>query len=127
MKALTKTEPCPVQEPAHSDERYVLPRVDIIETKDDYTLQAEMPGVSKEGLQILLEDNELSIIGQRNSDPPAGDLLFRESVPNSYRRVFELDPAIDTTKINARMEQGLLILHLPKADRVKPRKIEVTG
>ncbi len=125
MKTLTKTEQRPVKEPARNEENHMLPRVDIIETKDGYTLQAETPGVSKDGMEVLLEGNELVIIGRRNTEEPDGELLFRESVPCSYRRVFELDPAIDTEKTKAKMEQGILTLHLPKAERVKPRKIEV--
>jgi HSP20 family protein len=54
------------------------------------------------------------------------ELVYRESSPAIYRRKFELDPAIDTTKVTAKMEQGVLLLTLPKAERVKPRKIEVT-
>jgi len=46
---------------------------------------------------------------------------------NDFRRVFELDPALDTARIKARMDQGVLTLDLPKAERVKPRRIEVTA
>lgn len=54
-----------------------------------------------------------------------GQAVFRESSPADFRRVFELDPAIDTAKTSARMEQGVLTLTLPKSERVKPRKITV--
>jgi len=50
-------------------------------------------------------------------------LVYRESRPADYRRTFELDPAIDTGKINAKVEQGVLTLQLPKVEKVKPRKI----
>ena len=55
-----------------------------------------------------------------------GEVLFRERSAADYRRVFELDPAIDTGKISAKMEQGMLMLTLPKSERVKPRKINVS-
>ncbi|HEY2341431.1 MAG TPA: Hsp20/alpha crystallin family protein, partial [Chthoniobacteraceae bacterium] len=55
-----------------------------------------------------------------------GQLLYRESRTWDYRRAFELDPSIDASKISAKMEQGVLRLHLPKAESVKPRKIAVT-
>jgi HSP20 family protein len=105
---------------------YVTPPANIVETKDGYLLEAEMPGVSKEGLEVTVENGELVIVGRRSTETPKGQQLHRESRSLDYRRVFELDPAIDVTKINARMDQGVLKLHLPKAESVKPRKIEVT-
>jgi len=106
---------------------YDSPVVDIYETKDAYVLQADMPGVHKDGLEVLLEDNILTLVGHRAPGPVAGDVLVRESNENDYRRVFELDPAIDTARIKARMDQGVLTLDLPKAERVKPRRIEVAA
>lgn len=126
MKAVTKTEERPVKEPALNQESYVLPRVDIIETQEGYILEAEMPGVGKDAIEILLEGNELAIVGRRTTEKRTGELVFTETVPNHYRRVFELDPTIDTTKIAANVEQGILTLRLPKAERVKPRKIDVS-
>lgn len=105
---------------------FVSPEVNIFETRDGYVLEAEMPGVTKEGLEITLEGNELTIVGRRQVETPAGEPLFRESRTVDFRRVFELDPAIDTGKIVARMDQGLLILALPHSEKVKPRKIAVT-
>lgn len=105
--------------------QYVAPEVDIFETRDGYVLEAEMPGVNKKGLEITLEGNEITITGRRQVSDPGGEVLMRESRPADYRRVFELDPAIDTSKINARMDQGILILTLPKSEKVKPRKIAV--
>ena len=104
---------------------YVTPEVNIYETRDGYVLQAEMPGVSKDGLEITLEATEITIVGRRNVEAVSGEMLFRERRPGDYRRVFELDPAIDTGKITAKMEQGILTLALPKSERVKPRKITV--
>jgi HSP20 family protein len=105
---------------------YLYPQVNIAETKDGYVLEADMPGVGKSGLEVLLEDNELTIVGHRNGDLPAGaDALYRESANKDYRRSFVLDPAIDTNRITARMENGVLTLDLPKAEKVKPRKITV--
>jgi len=104
---------------------YVAPNVDITENKDGYLLEAEMPGVSKEGLELLLEGNELTIVGHRQTDAIDGQLLYRESSPTDYRRVFVLDPTIDTGNISAQIEQGILKLTLPKAERVKPRRIKV--
>jgi HSP20 family protein len=104
---------------------FVAPDVNIYETDDGYVLQAEMPGVTKEGLEITLEGNALTFVGRRGEETVPGNPLYRESRGTNYRRVFELDPAIDTAKIGAEMRQGMLTLKLPKAERVKPRKIEI--
>jgi HSP20 family protein len=106
-------------------EEFISPEVNISETKDGYVLEAEIPGVSKEGLEITLENNELTIIGRRGSEVVPGEPLFRERPTAHFRRVFELDPTIDTSRINAKVNQGVLTLTLPKSERVKPRKITV--
>src|SRR5208283_2228726 len=80
----------------------VSPEVNIFETRDGYVLEAEMPGVSKEGLEITLEGNEMTLVGRRKDETPPGEPLFRERALTDYRRVFALDPAIDTGKIAAK-------------------------
>jgi HSP20 family protein len=107
-------------------ERWFTPEVNIFESKDGYVLEADMPGVNKDGLEVSLEGNTLTLVGRRNEPEFGAHRVYRESREGGFRRVFELDPAIDSAKISARMEQGILTLHLPKADKVKPRKIEVT-
>jgi HSP20 family protein len=105
---------------------WLSPEVNIFETPEGYMLEGEMPGVTKSGLEITLEGNTLTIVGHRDGADFGADPVYRESRAGSFRRVFELDPAIDTSKIHAKMEQGVLKLHLPKAEKVKPRKIQVT-
>jgi len=124
MNAVTKTDQ-PAQ-PVAETRTYITPVVDVVETKDAYILEAEMPGVNKQGLEILLEGNELTILGHRATAMPDVEVVYRESKPADFQRVFELDPAIDTAKIDAKMEQGVLVLNLPKCERVKPRQITVT-
>jgi len=124
MKATMQNEQRPKTESVAKQE-YLLPEVNIFETKDGYTVEAEMPGVSKDGLEITLEGTEITIVGHRNHETVSGSPLFRERVQADFRRVFELDPAIDTTKIAAKMDQGVLTLTLPKSEKVKPRKISV--
>jgi HSP20 family protein len=106
-------------------EQLVLPSASVVESGDGYTLQVEMPGVNKEGLEISVENNELTITGRRSMPNIEGTILHRESLAENYRRSFELDPSIDTGKISAKIEQGVVTLHLPKAEHVKPRKINV--
>jgi HSP20 family molecular chaperone IbpA len=106
---------------------YLTPLANILETNDGYVLEAEMPGVNKEGLEITVENGELTILGHRATVEAKGREVYRESRAFDYRRTFELDPSIDTAKVTAHIEQGVLTLHLPKAESVKPRKITVNG
>jgi HSP20 family protein len=107
-------------------ERFVAPVASVIEDNDGYILQVEMPGVNKAGLEIAMEDNELTIIGRRSMPTIDGTLLHHESRREDYRRRFELDPSIDSNKISAKIDQGVLTLTLPKAEHVRPRKIAVS-
>ncbi len=107
-------------------EQFVTPAASVKENGDGYTLQVEMPGVNKEGLEISVENNELTIVGRRSKSAVEGSLIHRESRSDNFRRTFEMDPSIDTGKIVARIDQGIATLTLPKAEQVKPRKIAVS-
>lgn len=107
-------------------EQFVTPPSSVTEIGDGYTLELEMPGVKKDGLEISVENNELTIIGRRSLPAVEGTLIHRESHPENFRRVFEIDPSIDANKISAKIDQGLVTLTLPKAEHVKPRKITVS-
>jgi HSP20 family protein len=107
-------------------EQFVTPVASVLEDGDAYLLKVEMPSVNKEGLEISVENNELTITGRRALPQIEGTLIHRESRPENFRRAFELDPSIDTSKISARIDQGVLTLTLPKAEQVKPRKITVS-
>jgi HSP20 family protein len=125
MNTVTQEKERPVHlQPVQQERSFAVPNVNVVETKDGYILEAEMPGVAKEGLEVSLEENLLTITGRRQPEPSA-NLLHRESNPVDYRRVFELDPAIETGKINAQIDQGILTLKMSKAEKVKPRRITV--
>jgi HSP20 family protein len=107
-------------------EQLITPPASVTEIAEGYTLEIEMPGVKKDGLDISVENNELTIIGRRSLPAVEGTLIHRESRPEHFRRMFELDPSIDADKISAKIDQGLVTLTLPKAEHVKPRKITVS-
>jgi HSP20 family protein len=102
---------------------YVTPYVDIESTESGYVLHAEMPGVSREGIEVTVEDGNLVLAGHRQPQAVNGEPLHRETRQLSFRRLYELDPSIDTSKISARIEQGVLTVNLPKAENLKPRRI----
>jgi len=106
-------------------EQLITPAASVVEDGDVYMLKVEMPGVNKEGLEVSVENNELTITGRRSLPQIEGTLIHRESRQENFRRVFELDPSIDTSKVSARIDQGVLKLTLPKAEQVRPRKITV--
>jgi HSP20 family protein len=106
-------------------EQFIAPAATVLENADGYTLEVEMPGVSKENLEMWVENNELTVVGRRSIPSVEGILLHRESRAENFRRSFELDPSIDAGKISAKIEQGVVTLTLPKAEQVKPRKIAV--
>jgi len=115
----------PTAERPEVAENYISPSVNIFETKDGYVLEADLPGVAKEGVDISVEENTLTITGRRQRTELKADELYRESRAEDYQRAFELDPNIDTSKIEAKMDDGVLTVALPKSERVKPRKINV--
>lgn len=127
MSTLTQETNEVTTNPTTPQRQYATPAVDIAEDSEGYTLHAEMPGVAKDGIEVSLDGNELTIVGHRTASPTYGNTLYRETRSVDYRRVFELDPAIDFGRISAEITQGLLTVRLPKAEKVKPRKISVAG
>ncbi|WAC08437.1 MAG: Hsp20/alpha crystallin family protein [Thermodesulfobacteriota bacterium] len=102
------------------------PAVDIFETDRELTLLADLPGVKKDGLTIDLDNNQLTIVGEVS--PPEGSdevVLLREYQTGRYFRQFALSDAIDQSKIEASLADGVLRLDLPKVEAAKPRKIAV--
>jgi len=118
----TQTRPAPAKTPRVE---YLTPLANILETTDGYLLEVEMAGVTKAGVEVLVENGELTLIGRRGEVETKGREIFRESRRLDYRRVFELDPSIDLEHVTARIDQGVLKVHLPKSENVKPRKIEI--
>ena len=123
----TASQPQPQVAPAAR--RYVRPRAQVTETPADFLVHVEMPGVDRHGLEITFENGELTLIGHRAAPslPEGAEPLYRESRPVDFRRVFEVDPTIDTARISAGIDQGLLTLTLPRAEAAKPRRIEISG
>lgn len=106
------------------DRPWVAPRVDIYENDNEILLIADVPSVNKEQLQINLDKEELTIAGTVGDEFP-GTLLSREFRGVDYRRKFIVPASIDPSKITADLKNGVLCLHLPKAEELKPRQITV--
>jgi HSP20 family protein len=95
------------------------------ENEQAYQVKVYMPGVSRENISINLEKGELSISGSRSAVPAAWRTLSRESASADYQLRLVLNVEIDGDNIGAACENGVLTLNLPKAESLKPRKIEI--
>ncbi|HNZ64958.1 MAG TPA: Hsp20/alpha crystallin family protein [Smithella sp.] len=124
-KDLQKTENTAAMERIRNVKTF-LPRVDIYETKDALFLIADMPGVDENTVDVELEKNILTISGRvDNGKVKDYSLVFSEYEVGDYERTFTLSDEIDRDKIKATVRQGVLRLEMPKAEKVKPKKIVI--
>jgi len=114
-----------------SPSRTTVPAVNITETKEGYEVQVAAPGMDKKDFNITLEGNLLTISSskEQREEKTEGSYTRREFSYQSFRRSFELPKdVVDEERINARYENGLLLLSIPKKEEVKqkgPRHIEI--
>jgi len=109
------------------DRPVVAPPVDIYEDDGGLVIVADLPGVGKDGVSATVEAGVLTIEGRAGRSDTDGSVLYREYEPSDYHRHFALGESIDPTGITAEITNGVLTVHLPKAESAKTRKIEVTG
>jgi len=103
-----------------------VPPLDIHETPEGLVIEADLPGVPQDQLEVRVEDNVLNIYGKVKWNVPEGARLVYEEVrPGDYFRSFILGDEVDTERIVADFTAGVLRLTLPKAAKARPRKIEV--
>lgn len=104
------------------------PNVDILESADELTVYADMPGLRSEDVDVQFENGTLTILG-KVSDRQAENVPFlrREYGVGDFYRTFQVSESIDSSRISADYANGVLTLHLPKQEAVKPRKISVRG
>ena len=109
------------------EEQALLPPVDVIEDTNGITLYADLPGVSKERLNLHVDGETLTIEGDIGFDMPQGGMEATHaevSLPR-FRRLFTLSKELDTGKLQAELKRGVLKLRIQKAEHAKPRKIVV--
>jgi HSP20 family protein len=104
--------------------RYVAPPVDIYETESAIVVIADLPGVDKDDVDIRVEDSILTIKGKAGYNPPA-NLLRQEFSLDGYFRQFQLSDEVNQDGISAETKNGVLTIHLPKAEKSRPRQIQV--
>ena len=103
------------------------PSIDIVEDKDNYLVRVDLPGLSKDDVSVTLQDNFLTIKGERKAEAESKDANYyrRERVYGSFSRTFELPGTVDPKKIDAHFRDGVLHVTLPKTAEPKPKQIEV--
>jgi HSP20 family protein len=112
-----------------SDDSYGTwaPPVDIFERGDDLIIRAELPGVERKDMDIQVENNTLTLRGERKRDPEIenGTAYRVERVAGGFMRRFSLPTTVDSTKIVARHKDGILEIVLPKMEVAKARRVEI--
>lgn len=119
----SKTTEATVQKPRS----WQRPRYDVNESAEAFSVRVSMPGVNREGVDLSLEDDTLTVVGSRQSSVPETWRPLRRELPNGdYRLSLRLNVPVNEAEIKAQVQDGILLLSLPKADEVKARKIEVS-
>ena len=103
------------------------PLVDITEDEKEYLIKAELPDVKKEDVKLTVQDNVLTISGERKSEKEEKGKKYHrvERTYGSFLRSFTLPEDADGSKVSAEYKDGMLNVHLPKSEKVKPKSIEV--
>jgi HSP20 family protein len=124
--SLQKTEGTAGQfQPEATQSVYYTPRVDILENENEITIFADMPGVRSEDADIRFENGELTLHGRCSPRQEVANYLAAEYGIGDFYRVFTINESIDADKITAELKNGVLTVHLPKSEAVKPRRIAV--
>jgi HSP20 family protein len=101
--------------------------VDIYESDKELTLYAELPGVRPEDVELRYEKGELALHGRVKPRPLGRNRLMQEYEVGDFYRAFNISESIDASRIEAECKNGLLTVHLPKVEAVRPRQISVKG
>ena len=103
------------------------PRTNLLESGDRFEVQVEVPGISKDDLNIKIQGNYLEISGKRSVETPEGYKIHRnERGSSTFSRSFTLPNDIDAEKVEAALKDGILYLTLPKSETAKPRQITIS-
>jgi HSP20 family protein len=106
-----------------------LPAMDLVETGEEFVLRADLPGLSEGDVNIELEDNVLTISGQRKAEHEEGkEGYYRvERASGSFSRSLTLPEGVDPEKVNAHFDRGVLEVRIPKPEQRKPRKVTISA
>jgi HSP20 family protein len=125
---LARPAVAPAQAGQEAPVRPWAPPVDILETAEAFEVRAELPGVAKDDVEVNVEDNVLTLKGERKFEKDAGGGSFHriERAYGTFSRAFTLPSRVDAATVEAKFENGLLTVVVPKAAEAKPRKINIS-
>lgn len=111
----------------YQDGEFWHPSIDLSETEESYNLKAELPGINPDEISIEVNDNVLTLSGERKEEKVSDkeNCHVREMLYGKFSRSVSLPVPIDAEKIKAKFESGVLKVTIPKSEKVKPRKIEI--
>lgn len=106
---------------------YEYPLIDIVDTKDELVIYAELPGVNKDDVKVKIHNNILTISGERKEPelPEKANCLIREREFGKFMRSVRLPYPVDVSKVSAEYKDGILKITLPKKEEVKPKEIQI--
>ena len=108
------------------EKQFRQPPVDISERENEFIIEADMPGMREENIDVQFHQGELTILGKSDLPEKANEnYRFRQFETVDFLRTFRIGESVNATNISARYADGVLTVHLPKAEALKPRKIEV--
>ena len=103
------------------------PAADIAETDNEFTVTAELPGMTRDDIELTIKDNILTLKGEKKiqSEKKEGDLYLSERCFGSFQRSFNLSNRVDAGKVKAEFKDGILTIHMPKVEEAKPKAVEI--
>jgi len=123
---LIKVEEKQDWEEALEKENLISPLVNVFETEDDFILSANLPGVERKNIKLKLEGQNLIIIGKIDYQSKINrNYILQESEIGNYYRSFKIADTIDTSKIEAKYDNGQLLIKLAKSEKIKPKTIKI--
>ena len=105
---------------------YAWPDVDISESDSEYIFSVEIPGTVKDDIKIWIEDNVLTVTGEKKAKAQEKDqLVFSERAFGKFERMFKLTKSVDRNKVSAELVDGILVIIVPKSIEARPREISI--
>lgn len=122
---IEKRKPTDVVQTQPEKKTYFQPPTDVRETESHIVIQFDMPGVSSENVDLTVEKGTLTVTGKADPEEQ-GTAVYRETHIGDYQRTFTLNDGVNTEHITAEMKAGVLTVQVAKAEKAKPKRVQIT-